>query len=98
MKYLTIDYIKQHSKIDYDCEDGLLELYGRSAEEAMLKILNRSLDDLKAANGGEVPASIEHATLIIIDNSYLHRSPAEVTNLSIVMYGIDMLIKPWMVL
>lgn len=98
MKYLTIDYIKQQSRIDYDCEDGLLELYGASAEDVVLKLLNRSLDDLKAANDGEVPASIMHATLIICDNSYQHRTPAETTNLSVVPYGVDMMLKPWMVL
>ena len=31
MKWLTIEYIKQHSRIDYDCEDELLELYGEAA-------------------------------------------------------------------
>ena len=98
MKFLKIDYIKKHSRIDYDCEDAELELYGSAAEETILAILNRSLDDLKTANGGEVPASIVQAALILTDNSYLHRSPSEVTNLSVVPYGVDMLIKPWMVL
>ena len=41
MKYLTIQYIKEHSRIDYDCEDALLELYGDSAEETMASYLNR---------------------------------------------------------
>lgn len=31
MKYLEIDYIKQHSRTDFDCDDALLELYGESA-------------------------------------------------------------------
>ena len=31
MEYLTLEYIKQHSRIDFDCEDDLLELYGSSA-------------------------------------------------------------------
>ena len=39
MKWLKIDYIKQHSRIDYDCEDGLLELYGESAEETVLNVI-----------------------------------------------------------
>ena len=39
MKYLSLEYIKQHSRIDYDCEDGLLEMYGDSAEETVAQYL-----------------------------------------------------------
>ena len=35
MKYLTTDYIRQHSRIDFDCEDDVLELYGEDAEETV---------------------------------------------------------------
>ena len=38
MKWLTLDWIKQHSRIDFDCEDDLLELYGEAAEEAVLNV------------------------------------------------------------
>ena len=41
MKWLSIDYIKQHSRIDYDCEDGLLEMYGDSAEDTVLNVIAR---------------------------------------------------------
>lgn len=96
MKYLTIDYIKQHSRIDYDCEDALLELYGSAAEETVLAILRRSLDELKEANDGHVPAAIIQATLLLTDNSYQHRTPSEPGNLYTVPYGFDILIKPHM--
>ena len=41
MKWLT-DWIKKHSRIDFDCEDELLELYGNAAENGILRLLNRS--------------------------------------------------------
>ena len=51
MNYLTLDYIKQHSRIDYDCEDGLLEMYGDSAEDTVLNVCNRTYDDLVEVYG-----------------------------------------------
>ena len=31
MKWLTLEYIKAHSRIDFDIDDDLLEIYGNSA-------------------------------------------------------------------
>lgn len=95
MKYLTLDFIRAHSRIDHDCENDLLELYGSSAEEFVLRSLDRSLDDL-LDEFGEIPAPIIEATLMIVDNSYKHRSPADPTNMSIVPYGFDSKLLPYM--
>ena len=95
MKFLTLDYIKQHSRIDFDCEDELLELYGESAEDTVMNYLNRSSADL-IAEYGVVPTAIMHATLMLVDISYQHRSPVTTVNVSIVPYTFDMLIKPYM--
>ena len=42
MKFLTIEYIKQHSRLDFDCEDGELELYGTAAEDTILDLCRRT--------------------------------------------------------
>ena len=42
MKWLTLEWIKDHSRIDFDCEDELLELYGASAEDTVLNVIARS--------------------------------------------------------
>ena len=95
MKYLEIDYIKQHSRIDYDCEDGVLELYANAAEETVLNYLNRTYQDLLGTYG-EVPTPIRQATLMLVDVSYTHRSPVTPTSMSIVPYTFDILVKPYM--
>lgn len=95
MKYITLEYIKQHSRIDYDCEDSLLEIYGEAAEETVLNHLNRSYDDLVEAYGG-VPKPIMQATLMLVDVSYQYRSPVNATSVSVVPYTFDILIKPYM--
>ena len=97
MKYLRIDDIKQQLRLDFDCEDALLELYGTGAEDTILHLCNRTYENL-VETYGEVPAAIRHATLLLVANSYEQRSPASPTNLSVVPYSLDLLIKPYMVL
>ena len=103
MKWLTIEYIKTHSRIDYDCEDSLLELYGEAAKQTILNIINRSYDELVEKFGSTdssgnklVPAPIIHASLMIVDNSYQFRAAATPQNIYATLYGVDALIKPYM--
>ena len=99
MKWLTLDYIKQHSRIDFDCEDALLELYGESAEETVLDITRRTYDEIAEKWGTKnkpIPAKIIHASLLLVELSYTQRSPVTQQNLYTVPYAFDMLIKPYM--
>jgi uncharacterized phage protein (predicted DNA packaging) len=103
MKWLEIDYIKQHSRIDYDCEDALLELYAESAEEMVLNTLGRTYEDLLENFGIDqpdgskhVPAAIVQASLMLVDSSYTNRSPISPTNMYQVPYTYDFLVKPYM--
>jgi hypothetical protein len=98
MKWLKLDYIKQHSRIDFDCEDALLELYGESAEETVLDITRRTYEEIVEKWGTKekpVPAKIIHASLLLVELSYTQRSPVSPQNL---YYNrtFDMLIKPYM--
>lgn len=95
MKWLTIDYIKQHSRIEYDCEDSLLELYGKSAEDTILNYLNRSYQDV-LEEYGLVPEPVMQASLMLVDVSYTQRSPITTTSMAVVPYTFDTLIKPYM--
>ena len=95
MKWLSLDYIKQHSRIDFDCEDGLLEMYGDSAEETVLNICNRTYDDIVEVYGC-IPAPLYHAALILVDTSYTQREAVSMQQLYTVPYGFDMLVKPYM--
>ena len=101
MKYLTLEYIKKHSRIAFDCEDDLLELYGNSAENAMAQVLNRGKDATEMVASltedfGKVPDPIMHATLELVDASYQHRSPADAQQMYYVLYGFDFKVKPYM--
>lgn len=98
MKWLKIDYIKQHSRIDFDCEDGLLELYGESAEETVLNVIARTYDEVVAKFGTKdkpIPAAIIHASLMLVEMSYTQRSPVSQQNLYY-NRSFDMMVKPYM--
>ena len=101
MKYITLEYIKSHSRIDELRENlretDLVTLYAESAEQTVLNYLNRSLEDL-IDNYAEVPAPVMHATLMLVDLSYMQRSPISVQNLYTVPYTFDVLLKPYMIL
>ena len=101
MKYITLEYIKAHSRIDELLENlvenDLVTLYAESALETVFNYLNRSLEDL-IDNYAEVPAPVMHATLMLVDLSYMQRSPISVQNLYTVPYTFDVLLKPYMIL
>ena len=99
MKWLTVEYIKQHSRIDYDCEDALLQLYGVAAEETVMNIIGRDYNDIVENFGTEempIPAAIIQATLILVDTSYMQRTAVSPQQMSPVPYAFDFLIKPYM--
>lgn len=97
MKWLTIEQIKAQCRIeqDFTAEDELLEMYGESAENTVLNLLNRTLEDI-VEQYGRIPMPIKHATLLLVDNAYKERSPISPQNMSAVPYTFDLMLKPYM--
>ena len=95
MKWLTIEMIKAHSRIDFECEDDLLMLCADSAEQTVLNICGRSYEEIVEKWGG-FPVPLIQASLMLVDNSYTQRSPASAQNLYSVPYTFDVLVKPYM--
>lgn len=94
MKWLDLDLIKAQCRIEQDFhdEDRLLELYGNSVERTVLKMIDRSYEDLMESYG-EVPEDIIHASLMLVDHSYRQRSPADTMSWAPVPYAFDMKIR-----
>lgn len=98
MKYLTLDNIKAQLRLtdeQAELEKDLLDMYGESAEETVLNLLNRSMEDIMEQYG-TVPKPLMHATLMLVDNSYKERSPISPQSMSTVPYAFDMMLKPYM--
>lgn len=103
MGFLSLDFIKQHSRIDFDCEDQLLEEYADSAEETICGFLNRGdtvdeMVDSLTNQYGKIPANIYEAGQMLVDLSYTHRSPVSPQNMSMIPYTFDLKIKRYMIL
>lgn len=45
MKFLRIDDIKKHLRIDFIDDDAELELYGSVAEDTVLNVCGRTVED-----------------------------------------------------
>ena len=99
MSMLTLDLIKQQCRIEPEMteEDSLLELYGNAAEETVLNYCNRTLESLYEEYGS-IPTAITQGALLLVANSYKNREPASITNLYLVPYTFDALVKPYMIL
>jgi len=97
MKWLALNTIKAQLRIepDFNAEDELLEMYGESAEDVLLNYVGRTYEDLVAIYG-HMPAPLKHASLMLVDVSYQYRSPISITNISMVPYTFDILVKPYM--
>ena len=98
MKFLTFNQIKAQLRLD-DAqateEHDLLEMYGESAEQTVLNLLNRTVTDVYEQYG-TIPKPLVHAALMLVDNAYKERSPISPQNMSVVPYAFDLLLKPYM--
>lgn len=95
MNFLSLAYIKAHSRIDGDLDDTMLTIYGNAAEETVLSVMRRTLANVTDLYGS-VPQAMLQAALMLTDLGYMQRSPISPTNMSVVPYTFDMLIAPYM--
>ena len=97
MEFLSLQIIKQHSRLCNNEEDDIIMLYAESAEETICQLLNRgdNVSEVVASlinQYGSIPVAVIHAALLLVDNSYENRTPSSRQNSS----AVDLLIKPYM--
>lgn len=97
MKWLTLPLIKQQLRLrpDFNQEDDILELYGKSAEDTLLEIINRSYTEVMETYG-EVPSPLIEASLLLVSASYTNREPVTTQQLYLVEYSFDTKVTPYM--
>ena len=92
LKIVTLDAIKKNLRIESEHEDELLLSLGETAEQAVLNLVNRSLEDI-VAEFVDVPAPIRQAVLMYTNHLYEHRGIVSPTALYNIPYSIDALVK-----
>lgn len=97
MKWLTLPLIKQQLRLkpDYNQEDDILKVYGNSAEDLLLEIINRSYTEVMETYG-EVPSPLIEASLLLVSASYTNREPVTTQQLYLVEYSFDTKVTPYM--
>ena len=96
MKWLTLNEIKHqlHIEEDFTDEDSRLTGFGKSAEDIILQVCNRTYDDFIDKYGG-IPSNIREASLLLVTQSYEHRSSGSMQQVYPVPQGFDFLVKPY---
>ena len=97
LKWLTIEAIHQHSRIDFNCEDAELEQFGMAAEQAILDLTRRTYENF-IDTYGRIPDPIFNASLLLVQNLYNNRDAADTQKKEAALYGFDLLLKNYMVL
>ena len=94
MNIVTLEEIKANARIDSQEDDILLEQIGEAAEQTVLNLLERDLDDIRAEFHC-VPAPIKQAVLMMATHLYEYRGVVNPTALYNVPYSIDAMLKPY---
>ena len=99
LKWLSINAIHEHCRIDFNCEDAELEQMGITAEQAILDLTRRTYENF-IDTYGRIPDPIFNASLLLVQSLYNNRDAAETTVYTSKesMYGLQFLVKNYMVL
>ena len=97
LKWLTIDAIHAHCRIDFNCEDAELEQYGIAAEQAILDLTRRTFDNF-IDTYGRIPDPIYNATLLLVQSLYKNRDAEEQRDSKDIAFGFSFMVKNYMVL
>lgn len=79
---------------DFTEQDDILSLDLDAAEASVLKMCNRTLDDIKQEYG-QMPADLMKAVLALAKHMYSHDIVADERSLQATPYGISVLVKPY---
>lgn len=59
-----LDLIKRQCRVDFDDDDKLLEAIGEAAEAEVIRITERTLDELLEMGDGRLPVQLRQAVLV----------------------------------
>ena len=97
LKWLSLDAIHQHTRMDFNCEDAELEQFGMASEQAILDLTRRTYENF-IDTYGRIPDPIFNASLLLVQNLYNNRDAADTQKKEASLYGFDLLLKNYMVL
>ena len=97
LKWLSLDAIHQHCRIDFNCEDAELEQYGIAAEQAILDLTRRTFENF-IDTYGRIPDPIFNASLLLVQSLYKNRDAEEQRDSKEIAFGFSFMVKNYMYL
>ena len=97
LKWLSIDAIHAHCRIDFACEDAELEQMGITAEQAILDLTRRTYENF-IDTYGRIPDPIFNASLLLVQSLYKNRDAEEQRDSKEIAFGFSFMVKNYMVL
>ena len=108
LRVVTMDELKMQMRVDLEEEDVIIEAYGIAAEDAVVSMTRRTLEELavigrtEAQLTGEVedvaadfPARLKIAVLMLAAHWYRNREPVATVAMNAVPYAMEVLVKPY---
>ena len=92
---LNLEGIKKHLNIDdyYEDDDFYLIYLCEVAEMAVEKHIDTNLEKVAEENGGELPAPIAHAILLLIGNMYKSRESVSYGSVTSIPFSYEYLLS-----
>ena len=97
LKWLSLDAIHQHTRMDFNCEDAELEQFGMAAEQAILDLTRRTYENF-IDTYGRIPDPIFNASLLLVQSLYKNRDAEEQRDSKEIAFGFSFRVKNYMVL
>lgn len=97
LKWLSLDAIHKHTRMDFNCEDAELEQFGMAAEQAILDLTRRTYENFLDTYG-RIPDPIFNATLLLVQSLYKNRDAEEQRDSKEIAFGFSFMVKNYMVL
>lgn len=97
LRWLSVDAIKTHCRIDFDCEDAELLQMGIAAEQAILDLTRRTYENF-IDTYGRIPDPIFNATLLLTQSLYKNRDAEEQRDSKEIAFGFSFMVKNYMYL
>lgn len=96
MAVVSLALFKKHVRADdFADDDEYLEHLLETAESAVITATNRTQEELEQMGGGEVPAPIKHAIMMVGAHWYNQRESVSSVQMHAVPDSLQALIKPY---
>nr|DAM83359.1 MAG TPA: Head Tail Connector Protein [Caudoviricetes sp.] len=95
LRIVSIEELKLQMRVDFADEDQSILLYGCAAEDTVIDMTRRTLDELIEWDGRGFPSPLKVAILMLASHFYRNREPVSSIAQNMVPLSVAILVKPY---